>query len=311
MNHWSKFKEQSSGYWRLLFLLKVYQFCGKRILQIFLYPIVFFIFLFATRARKCSLLYLKKLNQFSSNPNLPKANYFSVFKHLIYFAKSLSDRIDSWSGNVGLQKLNYKNPEVVEQVLAEINQNKGPFFIASHLGNVEVLRGLANVHSDKKIVVNALTQSAYTPDFNRLMQMVNPDSATNLISATDIGIDSVIMMKEKLQKGEIIVIAADRTAAKNEGKVIEVNFLGQKAHFPVGAFTLASLMESQIYFAFCLKSEGRDEYDFYLYKSSVDFTSRANRKENLQKITQEYVTHLEALCLEYPYQWFNFFDFWG
>jgi predicted LPLAT superfamily acyltransferase len=36
-------------------------------------------------------------------------------------------------------------------------------------------------------------------------------------------------------------------------------------------------------------------------------TERAGR---LQDLTRRYAARLEAYCLDAPYQWFNFFDFW-
>ena len=313
MSHWSKLKEQSSGYWRLQFLLKIYQFFGKRFLQVLLYPIVFFIFIFAKNARKYSYEYLNRIYQIKISQNdysFTKPHYISVFKHLISFANTLLDRIDSWSGKVDKQKLNIKTPKEIEEVFLEINQNQGPFFICSHLGNIEVLRALGNIHGEKKLVINSLVQFSHTSDFNNLLKKIHPDVSTNLISATNIGIDTVISIKEKLQNGEIVVAAGDRTAAQNENKVIAIDFLGKKANFPIGTFTLASLMESKIYFVFCLNQAENDGYDFYLYKSKINFISRAKRKENLEKIVNEYASYLEKLCLKYPNQWYNFFDFW-
>jgi predicted LPLAT superfamily acyltransferase len=317
MNHWSRLKEQGAGYWRLKFLLKIYQVFGKKIVQLFLYPIVLMIFIFARQTRKSSYRYLDKIYKFkiakdhnSSNNSCLKPNYILVFKHLMSFAQALLDRVDSWSGNISQTQLNIKNPEVLAEVFLDMDQNKGPFFVCSHLGNIEVLRALSNFQNDQKFAINSLVQFSHTPGFNNLLKNINPNVSTNLISASDVGIDTVINIKEKLQKGEVIVAAGDRTAANNQNKTVAVNFLGQQANFPVGTFTLASLMESKIYFAFCLKSENGDSYDFYLYKAQTNFTSRANRKENLKKIVAEYAGRLEELCLEYPEQWYNFFDFW-
>lgn len=314
MSHWSKIKEQGAGYWRLQASLKIYQIFGKKTLRLLLYPIVFCIFIFAPKVRNYSRLYLTKIYQIKKSAgdnSFKKPNFIAVFKHIFSFAESLLDRVDSWSGNMELRKLNIKNPQELDEVFAEIDKKNGPFFVCSHLGNVEVLRALAYVKSDKKLVVNSLVQTSQTPDFNNLLQKINPDFSLNLISAANIGVDSVIEIKEKLQNGEIVVSAGDRTASGNQNKFVKVNFLGDEAKFPVGTFTLASLMDSKIYFVFCLKSEAEDAYDFYLYKSKIDFTSRAHRKENLEKIVREYVSYLETLCLKHPYQWHNFFDFWG
>nr|MDA3849957.1 glycosyl transferase family 2 [Spirochaetaceae bacterium] len=115
-------------------------------------------------------------------------------------------------------------------------------------------------------------------------------------------------------KGNLVIIAADRTAKHNKMKNTPVNFLGEEAWFPQGAFILASLLECPIYYMFALREDDRDlnsPYEFHVYKSKSQFkSSRKERKQTLAKCTQEYAEHLEKLCLEHPFQWFNFFDFW-
>lgn len=76
--------------------------------------------------------------------------------------------------------------------------------------------------------------------------------------------------------------------------------------FPLGTFTLAVLLESPIYFLFALKE--KDFYNLYIFKSQNDFSQK--RKQQIKIIFNEYVQYLQKLCLQYPYQWYNFFDFW-
>ena len=35
------------------------------------------------------------------------------------------------------------------------------------------------------------------------------------------------------------------------------------------------------------------------------------RAESLPGLVRDYAGRLEAYCLRAPYQWFNFYDFWG
>jgi predicted LPLAT superfamily acyltransferase len=37
---------------------------------------------------------------------------------------------------------------------------------------------------------------------------------------------------------------------------------------------------------------------------------RDRRKEELEKVVKRYAASLEERCLAFPYQWYNFFDFW-
>ena len=35
------------------------------------------------------------------------------------------------------------------------------------------------------------------------------------------------------------------------------------------------------------------------------------RHERPQDLARQYAEHIERMAREYPYQWFNFYDFWG
>ncbi len=37
---------------------------------------------------------------------------------------------------------------------------------------------------------------------------------------------------------------------------------------------------------------------------------RKTRQQDLERMVKLYADRLEKQCLEFPYQWYNFFDFW-
>ena len=58
---------------------------------------------------------------------------------------------------------------------------------------------------------------------------------------------------------------------------------------------------------------GGNRYDLR-FELLADFSAVSRdpieREHRLQIALQAYVARLEALCLEAPYNWFNFYDFW-
>jgi predicted LPLAT superfamily acyltransferase len=38
--------------------------------------------------------------------------------------------------------------------------------------------------------------------------------------------------------------------------------------------------------------------------------NRATRQEELQRVIKLFASRMEQHCLTFPYQWYNFFDFW-
>ena len=53
------------------------------------------------------------------------------------------------------------------------------------------------------------------------------------------------------------------------------------------------------------------KYAVFLEKiaESLDLP-RATRREDLERAVKHYAARLEEQCLAFPYQWYNFFDFW-
>ena len=54
------------------------------------------------------------------------------------------------------------------------------------------------------------------------------------------------------------------------------------------------------------------KYDMYVKKCPVDFgCKRSERDGRIREAAERYARNLEELCRIHPYQWYNFFDFWG
>ncbi len=70
------------------------------------------------------------------------------------------------------------------------------------------------------------------------MSEMAPQAGVNLMSVTDIGPDTAIAIKEKLERGEWVAIVGDRIAVNpqrgGEWRVIWSPFMGQPAPFPQG-----------------------------------------------------------------------------
>lgn len=316
MQHWTEIKERASGFLRLRFMLLVYRVCGRKILQIWLYPIVFFVVVFNKKLRDASRQYFQQIYLTKGKDNFKKPNTLTIFKHVFCFADSLADKVESWSGNIPIDKLKFHTPEVYAKLVKNLDANQGVLLIGSHLGNMELFRAIGNLQADKiakkEVKINAIVQSNYTAKFNKLLNFINKNSEVNLISATDIDVEQTIILSDKLQNGEILVISGDRTAQNNQNYNIPIKFLGEEAEFPIGPITLANIMKVPTYIFFCLKSQEDSQfYDVYFYEVDLKLnSSRKEQKENTPFLIQSYAQRLEKLCLQYPYQWFNFFKFW-
>ena len=76
-------------------------------------------------------------------------------------------------------------------------------------------------------------------------------------------------------------------------------------------FELASVLGRPILMMTALRSEeGRYEV-FIETLAEGTRVSRRERKQHVETLVRRYATLLERHCVEAPYQWFNFFDYWS
>ena len=64
--------------------------------------------------------------------------------------------------------------------------------------------------------------------FNALLRQANADFGVNLIEVSHLGPDTAILLKEKIDQGELVVIVGDRTPPAESGstRVDRIDFLG-------------------------------------------------------------------------------------
>lgn len=183
---------------------------------------------------------------------------------------------------------------------------KGQLMVCSHVGNIEICRALAQ--HNRGFVLNILVHSRHTEKFNRALRQAGA-SDIRLIQVTDLDLDLMMRLHERLDAGEWLAIAADRVPVRGE-KTVPVNFLGNEALLPQGPWLLAGLLGVPINLVFCTWQSGR--YRLRLEKfSEAPHWSRSERNQAVAALAQRFADRLALVCREVPLQWFNFYDFWG
>ncbi|MCF7964727.1 MAG: hypothetical protein K9L79_04210 [Methylobacter tundripaludum] len=301
-SHWSEMGEWSM-IWGMRFLLRVYLLLGRSVLQWFLYPVVSYYWLANKPGRAASQSYLKRVARLSPASHL-SGNLKDSYRHFIGFANAIIDKLAAWSGALTLADVDYVGRDAL---LAQIKTGRGAVLLGSHLGNLEVCRVIADMDGAPRI--NVLVHTRHAEKFNRLLKQTNENSGLNLIQVTDISAATSMLLSDKIDNGELVIIAADRTPVSPHPRVSRAKFLGADALFPQGPFILASLLKCPVYTLFCLKQQGRQAIYFEHFSELLTFP-RKNREQAIQQTIQSYARRLEHYCLMEPLQWFNFFDFW-
>jgi len=305
VNHWSLMRERGSLL-GLKTLFMFYKYGGRYLAVVILYPVIFYFFVSGRTSRIASQKYLNKMHQagyLSEKPTM-----WMSFKHFLAMGFAALDKVDVWLDKITMTSIHHVNYSVFEPLLLA---NKGALIIGSHLGNLEICRALANDNSSARF--NVLVFTEHAQKFNDFINSLNGDVKVNLIEVTEVGPDLAIMLQDKIDQGEYVVIAGDRTSTTVAGRVIYSDFLGEQAPFSQGPFILAGILQCPVLMMFCLKTNSPAKQGYNLIfeelSSGVSWT-RKTREIELTKLVDKYAKTLEKYCAQYPLQWFNFFDFW-
>ncbi|HGY1049587.1 TPA: glycosyltransferase [Aeromonas salmonicida subsp. pectinolytica] len=302
--HWSRTPERGSLL-GMQIMLTSYRLLGRRGFSLLLYPVIGYFWLTGRAQRQASQAYLARLEAFSRTQGIrlpPEPR--SSFRHFLRFGESALDKLAGWRGDIAEDRVELVGREHYE---AAINSGKGLLLLGSHLGDLELCRALGSRKGEVRI--NALVFTRHAARFNALLKQINPDSRLNLIQVQEMGADTAILLKEKLDQGEWVVIVGDRTSVTREKRVVWADFLGARAPFPLGPFVLASVLGCPVYLMFGLKEQGRFRVHFEPFADSLSLP-RQGRQQILASRVQAYADRLQHHCLRAPLDWFNFFDFW-
>ena len=297
--HWSRLAERGSGLGlRIVFIC--YRLLGARTARLLLYPIVSYFFLTGSRARAASRDYLQRVAQVSGRP---PPRWRDSFRHMLAFAQAGLDKVAAWMGKID-DRVDFPNRPAFEELLAS---GRGAVLIGSHLGNLEMTRALAS--NQRLATINAVVYSAHARRFNAMLAAASANFAVNLLPVSNLGPQTAILLKDKIDAGELLVIVGDRTPPAQNGRVKTVEFLGAPAPFAQGPMILASLLACPVYLFFCLRESDGYRIHFEPFAERIELPRR-ERQQRLQAYLQQYARRLEAYCLRAPEQWFNFYDFW-
>ena len=301
---WSSVAERGSLL-GLRFLVWSYRGVGRRITGWLLYPTVAYFVIAAGPARRASLRYLQHVHEFG-NPALPRPpGMREVFRHFLTFAELTLDRFCFWAGR-------YEQFEVhkhgIERFEEDFEQGRGAVLVGAHLGSFDVLRVLARAI---RAPVNAVMFTDNAEQINTIFKHLDPESELRVIEMDPGSVTSAFEIKRCLDRGEIVALLGDRAAPGGRGRQSEVSLLGHTTALSDGPFLLSPLLGSPIYLSLALRT-GKRRYElFFEPLGHGERVPAAERRGAVRALMETYAKQLERYCMREPFQWFNFYDYWG
>ena len=141
---------------------------------------------------------------------------------------------------------------------------------------------------------------------NEMLEAINPAARQDVIGLGKI--DSMLKLNAYLEQGALVGMLGDRNLGKDS--LHPVTLLGSPAGLPLGPFRMAAVLRRPVFFMAGLYL-GQNRYQIH-FEELADFsrTPRDQRQQEIARGMTRYAQILETHCLNAPYNWFNFFDFW-
>lgn len=268
---------------------------GRRLSRVVLHGIAAYFLAFSPRAGRASAEYLARI--LGHRPNLADR-----YRHILSFASTIHDRIYFLNGRFELFDIEIRGAELIDAHLAD---GRGVLLFGAHLGSFEALRAIGRDRTDRAVCM--LMHAENARKINSVLAAINPAATQDVLPLGRL--DSMLHLRDRLDAGQMIGVLADRNPGKDG--VTPLPFLGSPAPFPTGPFRLAAMLRRPVLFMYGAYLGG-NRYQLS-FSPLADF-SQVDRKARDAAITAAqaaYVAQLEAHCRASPYNWFNFFDFWG
>jgi predicted LPLAT superfamily acyltransferase len=312
--HWTEEKEVVRSNRPIKLMVQLLSVMPLFLVHSLIFPVCFFYLLCSKRAREETIIYQKQFIKYTGGKKFKLPH---PYIQILAFSLCVLEKIEGWSGKIKLDKVVFQNDDV-DELKEQLAAGKGALLIGSHLGNIEMLRSLASYNRtgvDCYVPVTTIMDIKATAQFNKTMNELNPGVSMNVIDLSEISVDTMSRLSDQIQSGGLVVIAGDRTSAKSRTRSITESFLGKPALFPYGVFLIAALLNAPTYFVFGLRRRNVmlfPKYNMYVKKSTISFDcTRKERDSRIEQLCRSFVSLMEYYCKAYPFQWYNFYNFWA
>jgi predicted LPLAT superfamily acyltransferase len=243
-------------------------------------------------SRKTAYTYFREIHKYGKL----KAAWSTYINHC-KFAQVVIDKFAMYAG---------KRFDVVIEGMDKFNAlasgQEGFLHLSSHIGNYEIA-GYTLVSEKKSInaVVYAHEKASVMENRNNMFTKTN----IKMITLKE-DMSHLFEIDQALCNGDIVSFPTDRFMGQT--KCVDALFLGKTAKFPQGPFSVAAMRGLNVLAVNVMKI-GLTKYKIYV--TPLHYDKEQPRKEQIRQLTGAYVAEFEKRVLEYPTQWYNFFDFWN
>lgn len=295
---WYDVNEKSAGEGRLLFSWYLYKIFGEKVLLLISFLVTFVSFITNSDVRGYSKKYFSVIYEYFGDKKL-KPSFINSFRHVLSYANSLVFKLEAFGDTLNPEKIIFADSDKASELYEKIRQKKGLVFIFNHIGNIEIMRSILS--NDKKLhpkSVCAFMEEDHCRIFRNFMKKIEKENdRIKIYPLEEIDLSTMSEIDDNLKEGGILFMAGDRISSKNPDKSVEMNLFNKKIQIPIGAFKIAKILKSDIYFVTCLKE--KNVFKIYL---------EDNSGKTEEELRENFVSFMEKMIKISPYQFYHFYD---
>lgn len=291
MSRWDgKSKGTLAGY-------KIFVYCikklGIRSAYSVLVLVAFYYFIAYPVSFRAMFYYFRNRQQFS----FFKA-FFAVYRSYFVFGQTLIDKVAISAGLRNKFTFDFDGIDILKQLLSE---KRGGILISAHIGNFEIAEKFF-AEIDLESQIHIVTVDSERSVIKEYLESLNKDKPNVSFIYIKEDLSHIFEINDALSKNHLICFTGDRYFEHT--KTMKAPLLGKEALFPAGTFLIASRLKAPIAFVYVMKESN---LHYHLY------TRRAPeiKHRDAQAVLQAYTQSVEMMLKRYPYQWFNYYDFWN
>lgn len=298
MSHWRDRPEGGSRFWLVLIrwiILNV----GRGFARFCMVPTALYFYLVRDVERCASRRWLELVEA-------PRWGFIGVITHIYTYAITIVDRVLLLAGRE--DELDIR-AEGVDELVDVLRKGNGALLLGSHLGSFEAIRVFSRTAPPECRYLKVVMDRQQNSRITRILEELNTDIRDTVIDARQPGPQIILQAYDALSEGAMVAMLADRTYRSEAA--VRVPFVGETAQLPVAPLGFAAALDAPVFLVFGLY-EGKRRYRLVfepLPRPGPRPTTRRDRRAQLNQWVAAYSQRLEHYAREYPYNWFNFYDF--
>ena len=278
--------------WMHKWLIRLLRFIDTRILYLFVTIFIIPVCLILNPSRGIAYRFFRKRIGYGRL----KSAWKTYVNHCL-FGQVVVDKFAMYAGKKF--KVEIEGYENFARLAAK---KEGFVQLSAHIGNYEIA-GYTLVCENKRI--NALVYAGEKESVMRNRDKMFADTNISMIAISP-DMSHLFEIDKALEEGEIVSMPADRISGSP--KFIEHDFLGTKARFPLGPFSVATIRSLD---ALAINVMKTSLTSYKIYVTPLPYDKTTSRQEQIKQLSGAYVAELEKRVRQYPTQWYNYFEFWN